>query len=290
MSFEKWQTSVRPKIEGTWNLHSLLPKDLDFFIALSSISNIIGNAGQANYCAGNAYQDAICNYRASLGLTGISINVGVMSDTEEYETNDGWLGFLEKNPQFLPLELKEKDLHCMLEACMKGHTSDGLAIPPNIITSMGDELERGARPTAIWATDRKFELRQKPTCEKTHLSGHSSSSNNTQLNTAAKLAAATTIAEASAAVELAIRHNIASAMTAESEDLDPEKPLHAYGVDSLKAVEVRNWVFREIRTEISVFELLSQISIAKLAVKMAVSSQLVSKDVARQGREMSGFD
>ncbi|OKL56909.1 hypothetical protein UA08_07744 [Talaromyces atroroseus] len=294
MSFEKWQTSLRPKVDGTWNLHSLLPKDLDFFITMSSISNIIGNAGQANYCAGNAYQDAICNYRASLGLKGTSINVGLMSDTEEYGTNEEWFGFLERNPQFLPLELKEKDLHCVLEACMKGHTSDGLAIPTNIITGMGDDLERGrdgvTRPTAVWVSDRKFELRQKPTCEKISDSNRSNGSTNTQLNTAAKLAAATTIAEASAAVELAIRHNIASAMTADSEDVDPEKPLHAYGVDSLKAVEVRNWVFREIKTEISVFELLSQMSIAKLAVKMAVNSQLVSKEVAKQGGEISVFE
>ena len=38
---------------GSWNLHELMPRDLDFFIMLSSLAGILGNRGQSNYRAGN---------------------------------------------------------------------------------------------------------------------------------------------------------------------------------------------------------------------------------------------
>ena len=35
MSFEEWKSSVKPKIQGSWNLHASLPKGMTFFIMLS---------------------------------------------------------------------------------------------------------------------------------------------------------------------------------------------------------------------------------------------------------------
>lgn len=46
MTFEQWTRSTQPKIKGSWNLHEFLPKDMDFFIMLSSMAGIIGNPGQ----------------------------------------------------------------------------------------------------------------------------------------------------------------------------------------------------------------------------------------------------
>lgn len=56
-----------------------LPKDLDFFISLSSIAASLGNSGQAAYSAAVAFQDAFANYRNTMGLTGTSIELGVVS-------------------------------------------------------------------------------------------------------------------------------------------------------------------------------------------------------------------
>src|SRR5690349_522221 len=36
MTYEDFVSATRPKIQGSWNLHNLLPKDLDFFVCLSS--------------------------------------------------------------------------------------------------------------------------------------------------------------------------------------------------------------------------------------------------------------
>jgi hypothetical protein len=52
MTVEEFHAAVRPKVQVTRNLHDLLPKDLDFFICMSSIGGIVGSRGQGNYNAG----------------------------------------------------------------------------------------------------------------------------------------------------------------------------------------------------------------------------------------------
>jgi hypothetical protein len=73
---------------GTWNLHEFLPQDLDFFIVLSSLAGIIGSVSQANYAAGNTFQDALIHYRQQKGLAAQSLDIGVMTGigyVEEHE-------------------------------------------------------------------------------------------------------------------------------------------------------------------------------------------------------------
>ena len=78
MTLEDWTTSTNPKVCGSWNLHALLPKRMDFFILLSSIVGIVGGAGQASYAAGNAFQDVLARYRVSIGEKGVSLDLGMM--------------------------------------------------------------------------------------------------------------------------------------------------------------------------------------------------------------------
>lgn len=65
-------------MQGSWNLHELMPKDLDFFVFLSSSTGVIGARGQANYATGNGFQDAIAHHRRSQGLAGVSLDLGLI--------------------------------------------------------------------------------------------------------------------------------------------------------------------------------------------------------------------
>ena len=96
MSYDQWVTATRPKVQGeleylgcvykkiltqgpgTWNLHDLLPTDLDFFVVLSSLAGIIGSVSQGNYAAGNTFQDALVHYRRQKGLAAQSLDIGMM--------------------------------------------------------------------------------------------------------------------------------------------------------------------------------------------------------------------
>ncbi|KAJ3552237.1 hypothetical protein NPX13_g11163 [Xylaria arbuscula] len=80
MPLNAWNGAIRPKYFVTTNLHNQLPKDLDFFITLSSAAGQIGSIAQSNYNAGNVYQDAITYHRRTLGLAGTSIDLGWMGD------------------------------------------------------------------------------------------------------------------------------------------------------------------------------------------------------------------
>jgi len=52
---------MAPKVAGTWLLHQAC-KNLqpDFFLCCSSLASVVAPAGQYDYCAANAYQDAFC--------------------------------------------------------------------------------------------------------------------------------------------------------------------------------------------------------------------------------------
>ncbi|KAK7959096.1 Beta-ketoacyl synthase [Apiospora aurea] len=83
MTVQEYHEAIRCKVTGTWNIHNAAAQtqnSLDFFNMLSSISGIIGTAGQANYCAGNSFQDAFALYRHSLGLPAHTVDLGIIED------------------------------------------------------------------------------------------------------------------------------------------------------------------------------------------------------------------
>lgn len=75
--FERFARVLAPKLQGAWNLHSQTAgSGLDFFVLFSSISSVLGIAGQAAYAAGNSFLDALAHHRRARGLHGLSINWG----------------------------------------------------------------------------------------------------------------------------------------------------------------------------------------------------------------------
>ncbi|NEQ72612.1 MAG: SDR family NAD(P)-dependent oxidoreductase [Okeania sp. SIO2C9] len=77
MSTQHLAKVMAPKVAGTWNLHQMTKDlELDFFVCFSSITSMLGNSGQGNYAAANAFMDAFAHYRRGQGLPGLSINWG----------------------------------------------------------------------------------------------------------------------------------------------------------------------------------------------------------------------
>ncbi|KAL2784619.1 hypothetical protein BJX66DRAFT_348187 [Aspergillus keveii] len=273
MSFDQWRRAIEPKTKGSRNLlANIWPGDNPFFILLSSITGVIGNTAQANYAAGNTFEDALAHHaRHHLGINATSVDVGFVIDSAHFTTAGefgdlaSYLGRYQHGWRGLQTNLDE--LGVVLRAIMRGSTTKGQGVPAQIVLGLEDRIET-SKSTGGFSRDKKFELRI------VHSGSQISDGNDTQ-DVGTLLTSATTMAEAAAVVEENIKSLVAAAMGVSVDEVDAQKPLYDYGVDSLQAVDVRNRALKDMKSDISVFDILSAMPLADVAGKIAANSQLV---------------
>ncbi len=83
-SWERFEQVLWPKVLGGWHLHrATADRNLDLFILFSSRVGVMGNPGQANHAAANAFLDQLAAHRRALGLPGQAIAWGAWSEIGE---------------------------------------------------------------------------------------------------------------------------------------------------------------------------------------------------------------
>ena len=86
----RFERVLGPKMVGAWHLHrATRDLDLDLFVLFTSMTGVLGNAGQANHAAANAFLDRLAHHRRSLGLAGQAVAWGAWSGTGEAEEQRG---------------------------------------------------------------------------------------------------------------------------------------------------------------------------------------------------------
>ncbi|KAH8885728.1 ketoacyl-synt-domain-containing protein [Thozetella sp. PMI_491] len=277
MSHENFKASLRPKVQGSWNLHELLPRNLDFFVMLSSISGATGNPGQANYAAGNTFMDALAHYRRQADLPALSLDLGLMVDVGFVAERQGTSNL----KKWESVGLVEEELLLLMSAAMRGvlppSGNDGpYTLPPQVVTGLatGGHIASLQLEPPFYFTDPRFKQLVHAELASGTSSGYATDEADI-LRSALK--SSTSAVQASDVVIDAVRSRLARVMGTDAANVEAGKPLHAYGVDSLMAVEMRNWLVKEMRCDISLFDVVGAPAIADLAAKIVETSKLVQK-------------
>ncbi|KAI1288683.1 hypothetical protein F5Y03DRAFT_80798 [Xylaria venustula] len=283
MTFEQWVTATRPKIQGSWNLHELLPENLDFFIQLSSLAGIIGSISQSNYSAGNTFQDALAQYRRAKGLAAQSIDLGLMKEIGYAEEHKD----IAANKSSLNLTSLGKDQFLHILKCAMAGTADGKnPFPTQLIVGAGSGGAVQAAETSgvgggdyYWLrTLSQFAYLQRLDVQETSASEEKQSGD----GATEKLSQATSMDAAAEIVQDILLAKVAKIISVPVTDIDTSKPVYTYGVDSLVAVELRNWVALELKSDISIFDLTSSAPITDVCKKIASRSHLVSAEAKEE--------
>ncbi|TEA20888.1 Highly reducing polyketide synthase gloL [Colletotrichum sidae] len=283
MTLPQWQAATAPKIRGTWNLHRVLPADMDFFVLFGSVSGVHGYPGQANYAAANTFLDSFAQYRRGLGLAcsvldlGGVEDVGYVSRAQDVEDVMRKAGakLVSESDMLMGLQLAIAQSRPTSQGDGQGAFSGQVVVGLDCTVSIGDSRNR-----VIWKQDPRMvlypdenEVSDKSQREPgasgmadfvSHLQSHPQ-----------ELDAPAIIARLSR--EIAFKVFGFLMREVDEDGIDTSLSPSALGVDSLMTIETRNWWKHTIGAEVSVLQLtsaqsfdqLGQLAVSQLQKKMA---------------------
>lgn len=252
----KFAQVLSPKVAGAWYLHELSQScPLDFFILFSSAASLIGSAGQGSYCAANAFLDALAHYRHTLGLPALSINWGPwarIGAAAKYQSRQEERGVTALSP--------EEGIYCF-----------GQLVGQSQIAQVG-----------VIAVDWETYLRSLPV--KLPLLNHFSESTPSvtqKMDLPAVDFSKINITDRSQLLDYLLSY---IAKTLRLPHLSAEVPLTEVGLDSLMAVEIRNFLRAQLAVDIPLSNLLKGLSVTELVEQVALqlSQPLEKEELSKQ--------
>ncbi|POR37432.1 Polyketide synthase [Tolypocladium paradoxum] len=264
MTITEWNTAVDPKVKGTWNLHraSVSAKaDLDFFVLFSSLSGIIGQPGQTNYAGANTFLDAFSQHRSNLGLPACSIEIGAVEEV-------GYMAEHESVMQKLKAAggsdgtVSEREL---LEAVGAAMTTMSSASGDKSRPTPSNNFCLGFRSSVPLSNPENRSLWRKDVRMAVfHNSGATGSASGSGSNDALKSfiakaksdAAILSQPESAHLLAVEIGKKVFSFLLKPEEDLQTSCSLSDLGMDSLVAIEMRQWWKTIFGFDISVLEMM----------------------------------
>lgn len=220
---------IQPKVAIAWNLYQLTKNlDLEFFVMYSSLASLLGPAGQSAYAAANSFLDTFAHFLHERGVPAISVNWGAVSD----------YGYVANHPKSTALTLEKFGVSASPAESMLNH------LPKLIELHATQGIIAGGK----WPRTRT----QLPTVM--HETTDSNYSVKRQLQNG----------QSKNGIDL-VKSCIARVLEISENELDINRSLTNYGIDSLLAVELAHLLQTEFNINIDAQDLLDNKSIEQIA-------------------------
>ena len=204
----------RPKVDGAWQLHqAAADQPLDWFVVYSSMTSVLGNAGQGVYAAANSWLDAFAAWRTAHGQRTLAVNWGPWGET------GAATGFTARGYQTIS-------------------TRDGLRALGELLASTRVRTAVIPGEPATWVPAPARGSRFFSELPEVLAAGHADEPSNAG-DIVTILASIDTPVARRTALEKHLAGHIRDVLRLRSDTLDPQTPLKNLGFDSLLSMELR---------------------------------------------------
>ncbi|KAE8143385.1 putative polyketide synthase [Aspergillus pseudotamarii] len=266
MSYEDWNSSLSPKI---------------FFVLFSSVVGVCGNASQANYAAANTFLDGFTQYRRQLGLPSSVIALGAVGETGRLAQDAKVLQTFKSFGIWL---LSEDEVlkglkQCIGESNIANSTKSDTRLSAPLIVGLGTTKplpNPGAQ--TLWRRDARFA--SYANLDSTFVKQESGPSVNKIRELINKAVVDPSILlqeETETTIAQELMQLITKGLPG-ADDIDDQAEVNV-AIDSLMAIELRNWIRRNLQVEVGLPEIskartargLINLIAARLKVRFGVS-------------------
>ena len=252
---DRLERVLRAKIAIAANLDRLSRdlRHLDHFVLFSSATTLVGNPGQANYVAGNAYLEELARRRRQDGLPALAVAWGPIGD----------VGYLTGNDTLAQIAARKLARHSLsvtsaLDALEQTIACDDGRVETASVGLGRFDFDALQRELPLAATNLFAAVRKVTREEKAEA---------IESSDLAKELTTLTAAEARTRVELVLKTEVAHILKMTPSQIDSMKPLAELGVDSLMGVELRIAAEERLGVDIPLMSIGGAGSIADLAEK-----------------------
>ncbi|ORY68265.1 putative polyketide synthase [Pseudomassariella vexata] len=278
MTLPEYNSALRPKMQGALALHKALDQTpLDFFIMTSSISAVLGNPGQANYCAGNSYLDFLALYRRKRGLAATSLALPMVEDVGVVAENTHIAEALARKT---PFSIDEREMLVAFEAAIIQGRCSGeskavdigdaqviLGLEPEAITVL---MEGTDMSDAYWMHDARMTTVRAALDSISAASGAEGQEGTGSGGGFVATLAGKTEEEALNDIGVHIINRTARILGLQPEGFKMEEVSVAnHGIDSMIGVELQSWLFKEFGLQVSIQTISNPNTTFKALARMA---------------------
>jgi len=246
---------LAPKVEGADNLdRATRNSGLDYFVAFSSVTTMIGNLGQASYVAANGYLQGLMRRRRAAGLPGLAVGWGAIGDVGVLARDAEGVAKLERISGIIAMKASEALSH------LDGLLTRQDSCPDTVHCAQfkpGSALQ-GLKLLSTPAFGQLFAAAE-------------SGAGDGGVDLAGLIADKGELAARGVVAGL-VAQEVARILRLTAEDIDVAQPLDDLGMDSLMSLELRMGIEARFGVELPVVAISSGVNVNELATRLIAAA------------------